>query len=413
MLRTAMFRGAPFEMEDLEEEPPAAFNIIHEFPGRDDAFAEPDGKFIHRLVCNAHLIGPDYIAKAQRLAKALAVPGAGTLVHPLKGELNVALPADAGAPSFKYSTKEGGMARVRLTFVVVGKPKSPDLDVDTGLSLIQSASATIGSFSLPRLDLSGFNSINKAANAILAGPRGVNRMLLQLNARIQGTIGIVDDFSTVISDFGTQAGNLLKQPDMLAAKMKGLLNSILGVFSDLDFELNGGDRQPPSVRIALALANLDIAGRFGDEHPDVVGTSAARVQERTNQNELVDLVEAVALAETVKLFVDLELDSNEQANEVLDAVGEIFERIEERESVTDEQWQLLKQLRTDFYMHMQRVTSDLTGLATFTPPVTMSAVQLSYRLYADATREGEIVARNGIEHPTFIQARVPIAVADA
>jgi prophage DNA circulation protein len=46
----------------------------------------------------------------------------------------------------------------------------------------------------------------------------------------------------------------------------------------------------------------------------------------------------------------------------------------------------------------------LARLGTYTPLTVLPALVLAHRIYQDATRADELVARNGISHPAFMPA---------
>lgn len=60
--------------------------------------------------------------------------------------------------------------------------------------------------------------------------------------------------------------------------------------------------------------------------------------------------------------------------------------------------------------HLTQVAASGVQLVNVTPTETTPAVVLAYQRFGDATREGEIVQRNKINHPGFVPA-VPIQVA--
>lgn len=409
-MKEAKYRGVRFDVEELEDEPGAARNIIHEYPGRPFADAESAGNHTRRFSFEAHLVGPGMPALITDLEIALSEPGVGVLEHPRYGKVNVVV--ESRSP-IRTSTREIGIARFSVSFVEVGPRKAPELSHDTGLALLASAKSMLDGMRLRRLDLSGFNFIRSAANAVLLGPQSVTANLRRINTRLHQTIGIVDDFSTAIDDFAREVDALLDTPENLAIKLQGLINSVLRAVSTAVPLADAGDRQANASRVGLALQNLSSLGKIGDATPGVQGDTPSRRRQQQNQDDLNEIVEASALAETCALFIDVPLDTPGQANEVLDATSAIFDRLLERGNLEDDLAQRLRTLRGDFYAHLRRAAVDLEDMDTFTPATTVPALLLAWDLYADATRAPEIVNRNGVEHPGFVQGGVPLAVTGA
>lgn len=407
-MKPASFRGVPFEVEDHSAEV-GARHIVHEYPGRDDVDVEPTGLYPRKYTIQAHLIGEGHDKRRKALEAALDTPGPGPLVHPEYGNKNVAL-CD-GPARVSWSSKQLGMSRIDFSFVFVGpRPKTAPMSLDTGLGLVDAAQGLLDSLRLSRLDTSGFNFIQKAARAVLQGPRSLTRALSQINSRIRSTLGIADDFSQAIDDFTDEVVALLNTPDALAVAIAGLINSTLRLVTSVERNTLAGDNQRPGALATLVVSNLQ-GLMIGALQADVPGTTPARDQQRTNQNELVDMVEAAALAETCALLVEVEPESEDQAGSVLADVNAAFEAVLLRGSLDSEAERRLLRLRAQFHQHMRRSAVDLTGLDRYTPNATVSAVQLAYRLYGDATRESEIVLRNNPEHPGMLHGGVTIGVA--
>ena len=95
-LRPAAFRGVRFGV--LEAEKTLGRRIaLHEYPYRDDPWAEDLGRGVRRhrltgfLVENASYGGGDVVAQRRKLESAAEVKGLATLIHPTLGSLQVTL----------------------------------------------------------------------------------------------------------------------------------------------------------------------------------------------------------------------------------------------------------------------------------------------------------------------------------
>jgi hypothetical protein len=415
-LHQPSWRGVPFEVESTDDEPGGARNVKHEFPGRKEAYGEPNGEYAGRFPLDGHVIGPDYIAKRDALEEALAVPGPGKLVHPTRGPLLVSLESP---PRVHWSSDKGGMFRFSMVFFESAPASAPVQTIDTA-SKIEALKPIvylhIGGDS--RLNVSGPDFLATAARLILAGPRGLTTELSKVNNRMSAAFNLVDDVRSSIVDLGNEVGTLVRTPETLAIKLQGLVNGIFTAVGAAGFDLNRGDKQRNTSRVASTLSALTTLGTFGDTQPPVpapdgvANLTATRRRQLLNQNALIDMIEVTGLVEGVGALADLPLDNAAQAGDVLSAVNDVFDRIQDRGSLPDSISKPLRDLKATFLAHLRNQTVVESGLGRYTPPLAAPALVIAYQLYGDASRDQEIVDRNRIEHPCFVPGGVELAVAD-
>ena len=87
-LRPASFRGVEFHVE-IGAVASGRRIAQHEFPKRDEPYAEDMGRRIRRHPVTAYFIGFDYQLGRDDLIVALEEEGPGLLVHPTLGEFHV------------------------------------------------------------------------------------------------------------------------------------------------------------------------------------------------------------------------------------------------------------------------------------------------------------------------------------
>ena len=119
-LHAASFRGIPFEVESTG----GTFGRrgpLHEYPLRDKPYKQDMGRAARHLTIDAFVLGDDYLARRDDLIEALETAGSGLLVHPSMGPMTV-----FAEPAEVVETKEeGGMARIRFSFVEAGELTFP------------------------------------------------------------------------------------------------------------------------------------------------------------------------------------------------------------------------------------------------------------------------------------------------
>lgn len=404
----ASFRGAEFLVESSSDEG-GPRNIIHEFPGRQYAQAEPSGMYPARFAIEAHLLGDAFEQQLLDLEEALDQSGPGKLVHPHRGSKLVALD---GPYRIQRSTRELGMVRVSISFVEDGPTLEPRVTPDTSSDVIAKAKIAYTHINASKLDVQGPDFLTRAAELILAGPRSITAAISRINNRINAAFGLIDEVSSTIDEFSSEAQALLNTPDTLALHLRNLVNSVLTVIKAGEQQYDRGDKLRNLKRVAQASSYLTTLGTFGDTLPEVATPTAMRQRQADNQAVLVDLVETAALIETVVVLVDIPLDNTDQAGELFDQVAGVFDRITDRGSIDDAASQALRDLRAAFHVHLRRTAAELPGLGRYTPQVTLPALVLAYQLYGDASRDEDILERNpSIEHPGFVQGDVSLAIA--
>ena len=135
----ASFRGVGFQVDDTETKAGGRRIALHEYPGRDDPFAEDMGEITKTFSIEGFIVGDDYLDRGERLIDACNMPGPGELVHPYRGSQNVVCTEIVETTR----TREGRMARYTLTFTEAGENQFPSAGVNTEEAVQTRASAAI------------------------------------------------------------------------------------------------------------------------------------------------------------------------------------------------------------------------------------------------------------------------------
>lgn len=97
----------------------------------------------------------------------------------------------------------------------------------------------------------------------------------------------------------------------------------------------------------------------------------------------------------------LSYDNREQAVHVRDQLLAELDR--QQLQATPARYSALAKLTTTLVTDLNRQATSLAPLAQYQPQTTQPALLIAHRLYGDARRADEIVARNRISHPGFVQ----------
>jgi len=307
--RPGAFRGVPFHLKSSSSTG-GRRTVLNEFPLRDTPMTEDMGRRARQFNLTLTLIGPDYMAQRDRLIEALETFGPGTLMHPFRGELLVAVLGDY---SCEESTEQGGLARISVTFVEAGEAPRPDSTVVQGIAGNEAADAlqedALAEF-LDRFAVVGWiSSVAEEAQGVLGEAlAAVGDAVGYAEGLANDAIGFAQEATDELlsagglldgaGSFGTLfrrlTGNiqqLLLSPGNLGAGLLGLVRSI-----------SSGAGNP-----LLALkAQMSLFG-LGDRAKRISAPSALRTPARTqmaaNQAAIYTLIERAALAEAVRLAV--------------------------------------------------------------------------------------------------------------
>lgn len=145
-LLPASFRGARFNVEQGSRSGGRRI-AFHEFPKRDQPYAEDMGRKGRRFQVSAYIVGPMYQMARDALCAALDAEGPGTLIHPtIPGGQYVC--ADYNVVERRQA---GGMAEFDITFLEVGAAPNLASILDTA-GQIMSKAAPVAPEAAKKLD---------------------------------------------------------------------------------------------------------------------------------------------------------------------------------------------------------------------------------------------------------------------
>lgn len=405
----ASFRGIDFLIPQASV--PVGMKVqLHEFPQRDEPFAEQLGKQaqVHRLVC--WIIGDDCFERRDKFMEAVQTPGAGELVHPWLGRMQV----KAGEAELTHDFKQGGMAAFAVTFYPDIPLKFPAAKVNTQQQVVKASDSLLGSA------LARYKSAMAKVDQARLG-------LARLRNSLSGVYTVIQQqFSTIVGVFTNLTGfvqSLMNAPDSLSS----LFSSYFSEFSVDDYlGDDSGSSYRNSVAIATqqteAVASIDTVSQAG-------GVDAAAASQAT-----ANLVQDALLVQVALIISEMPVASQpvstvtvssvEQqavqpivrqevpvADDVIELRDNLNEAIFQASLKADpEHYMVLNTLRQTIVKHLTAVAESGVRLVEITPPETLSALVLAYRRFGDATRESEVVQRNRLRHPGFVPAR-PIKIA--
>jgi len=381
--RQAKFRNAEFFVPSAENSG-GRRGAVHEFPKRDEPYVEDMGKKAKSFEIDAYVLGEDYFTARDALVEALDAPGAGKLVHPYLGTLDVF----CTNYSFREAVTETRMARFTLSFVQAGSLKFPSTTIDT--------KADVALKKVTALDkIKG--ALAKVYN-ITSVPYSVSQNVL--NTIDQG-LSVIDEAKksvAALSAFRRDIDNIRGKIEQLAFDVTDLAQE----FSDaMTFGTNVEDEFSASAENAREQFR-EMRTMFSFEPADVLITDDPSVlfAEFMQQNAVVNALGLISI---------IEFDSLEEASEfrkiVFDKVEQILLELDD-----DELYVALIDLQTSVSTDLDARARELPRLASLVLNASLPAIVVSHDIYGTIEEEQDILNRNKIAHPLFVQGGVPIEV---
>jgi len=392
-LQKASFRGVPFHVRSADTEE-GRRGVLHEYPQRDDPFVEDMGRKAGEFSLEAFVFGADYFKARDALRDALKQPGAGELVHPTLGRLRVALTSPYRMA--ESLVDEGGMARFSLKFTEAGENAHPAAAVHTPYVVERAADAA------EEAALDDFAEVFDVAGL----PEFVADDALAVLDEALGALdavrdGLVPDLSS-LTDF---AGDLLGVASSLSSLIRtpqALASSVVGLF--------GGLR----ARLLSPLDALAALGRlfgYGSTRSSVPTTTPARRAQAANRAAVEALVRRAAVIESARAAAGLDFVAARYGYQQAAALRErIADALDDEAAAATHAYAPLMDLRVAVVRDITTRGADLPRLASVSMPTTLPALVVAYRAFGDARREDEIVIRNGVRHPGFVQGGRPLEV---
>ena len=151
-----------------------------------------------------------------------------------------------------------------------------------------------------------------------------------------------------------------------------------------------------AVRLLASLAAYDPAAPSA--------TAPISVGIATVDSCMVQLFRRAALTSLARACADYQPSSFDDAQVVCAMVAAVYdaEMLVAADALEDASYQALRTLRAAVLNDLITRGADLARLATITSPVPRPSLAVAYRLYRDATRSDDLIARADPVHPAFM-----------
>lgn len=389
-LRPASFRGVRFLVDVVAYES-GRRGPDHEFPDRDEPYAEDTGRKQRKYQIDGYLVGPDYFAAKKKLIQRLEKKGSGDLVHPYYGKKKVV------CRSFKMTETAGagGFVKFDMTFVEAGSLAFPKVNSDRAF-LVEAAGKLLGESAANALN-DAFNTIDEAQFVVDSATDKLIDFADQMESLSAGITSAADP----LAEFAFAVRNIVASASSLVMSPVALANNIADAFS-LFFEASSPDESFVSGRKFFT---------FGDYDFTIPNTTATRKQQAANATALNNYIQTIAAIHASNAAVAMSHKSVEDAAAVRDALADHLDKLMER-TADDEVYLALQEQRAQIVKAIPGDDQNLARISELTLPNTMPSLVLAYELYGNVDQEQDIIDRNRIPHPGFVQGGKPLEVLD-
>lgn len=389
-LRPASFRGVRFLVDSVTVEG-GRRGPDHEFPDREEPYAEDSGKEQGKYNFEAYLVGSDYFAAKKKLQQALDKKGPGDLVHPYYGKKRVL----ARKYSITETSGEGGFVKFSLKFVEAGSLSFPKAGSDRAF-LVGLAGKLLGDGAAAALT-DAFSVADQAQFVV----DSATDKLLAVTAQMESISASITGAADPLAEFAFAARNLRASAVDLVLSPVALAQNIADTFSLLF--------------AAASPEQAYTAGRkffnFGDNDPTIPTTTATRLQQRANSQALNTYAKTLGVINAATAAVDMTHDSVDEATAVRDVLADQLDAL--MEATTDDTvYSALQNLRSEVVNAIPGDNADLALVSTLELHATMPSLALAYELYGNVDDEQDLIDRNRIRHPGFIVGGNTLEVLD-
>ncbi|MDU8428187.1 DNA circularization N-terminal domain-containing protein [Pseudomonas syringae pv. actinidifoliorum] len=457
-LLPASFRGVGFFIEKAVV-PVGRKGQLHEYPQRDEPYFESLGKQAQVHTLTAFIVGRDCFEQRDNLLQALEKDGAGELVHPWLGRMQV----QVGQCSVTHTLTEGGMVRLDLVFYPANPLKFPVSTLNTRRQLLGASESLLDSA------LRRYRSVMAVVDAVRINVQALRSALSGVFATIQRQFA---PFMAIYSDVTALVHSLVNTPLTVstlfttffasfdgdsrrsrrangssnvggASTTTGSGSSVgggsggssggssgsgsgsstsIGLASSSGSSSGSSDLETVPYRSVIseatqqaqAVSGINLVGQGSGLDTGLTAQAIANLVQDALLVKVARIVASMPVATTVApLAVVPSLDQQRvQALQRVD-VPVADDVIELRDTLSSAIWEASLKADPDHYLalntlrqalirHLNAVAASGVRLVDMKVSEPLPALVLAYRRFGDASRSLEIVQRNRLAHPGFV-----------
>lgn len=397
----ASFRGIPFFIENHTLDG-GRNTKQHEPLQRNKSDSEDLGRKGRIYRMNAHVIGDDYFFIRDALIDAMEKEGKGLLVHPYFG-LKEVQPAGY---SEGESQEEGRMAVYSLTFEEAETISSPVAALDSvvsALTQIVAAVAIAKNFFQLAYDIQGLPGFVQTAMVAIGTDfkETVERATGKVSTDPQKKAELDEKLRTTFNEDSLEA--LVQNPASLANEIDFTLDLVKDVTAEpsdastIDVTSGRDDK----LAVLEPLLDFPLNGSFNEK-------TATRESEKTNAEAFQSMIIQLAVVKYAENAVLKQYKSEEEAINQREIIATTIESELIKEGVTDDVFQSLEDVNAGVVRSVPDPTDLLSNVNNIDLISSQPSLILTYDLYESLDNEQDIIDRNKIRNPAFINGQIQV-----
>ncbi|ELL8495470.1 DNA circularization protein [Salmonella enterica] len=252
------FRNIPFLIYKEQRERGGRNIVKREYPLRESGGADDLGPKLPAFTFTVIVQGDDAQAQRKALRDALYAPGAGELIHPDYGTLNVLIDNFES----RYNVSEQRVVEFTINATPQANDTAPDTQKDTATALTTKAGGGLNSVFNTLAD--GWAVVSDNLHDLQAMADTVSEKIDALENTVS-SVGIMQDISSFSASFAAMNGNitaLITSPLRMAQQFAGVFSGLIALPSLPSLSLLGGKKRPRSggVRTGTGQSSAPSAG---------------------------------------------------------------------------------------------------------------------------------------------------------
>lgn len=236
------FRNVPFLVYKEQRERGGRNIVKREYPLRESGGADDLGPKLPAFTFTVIVQGDDAQAQRKALRDALYAPGAGELIHPDYGTLNVLIDSFES----RYNVSEQRVVEFTISATPQANDTAPQMQNDTAAMLATKAGGGLNSVFNTLAD--GWAVVSDNLHDLQAMADTVSEKIDALENTVS-SIGIMQDISAFAASFSAMKGNitaLITSPLRMAQQFAGVFSGLIALPSLPSLSLLGGKKRPRS-----------------------------------------------------------------------------------------------------------------------------------------------------------------------
>lgn len=407
------FRGVQFYCQDTSN----TFGrriAYHEYPLFDKPYAEDMGRKGRKFDINGFVIGDNWESQRDALIKACEAKGAGLLIHPDIGSINVVCDTCTVTES---KVDAGLMAVFQMTFYETGENTIGYVSPNAAVQLRDSAGPSL--LQMATQALSAFNFITALASIDNASHRILSLLSLVVPPALVSTVNALANMKGqsvknpyhLISAISTFTSTLNNDYSTTGTALDVLTNST----PVASYNYKKSDTQTYKFTIVDADSN-NITDKFDakralDTYIEIVNTPivhiAAKTPATTMQQKITKTIEVIfktfAVVEATVASSNIKFASLADAQEIWNNILAAYDNVERlAEEIDLPITSTLREMRAALVADIKQRAPTLANRYYKKINDVTPAIAIAYDQYEDVSREIEIINRNKLKHPGFV-----------